>query len=163
MECLAHLLDKEGYLNLPPDSTIDNPLDMEMIKEQQDADNNLQCQATTYADRYVRKSVSSVDNVLCYVKPGDSPANWKIALPKSMLQPTIHWFHQITGHPDSKWLHMQISSRYYHCNLRCLIDTHKCNHCQRYKLEGKGYGHLPECEVHSLPFKKECAVDLIGP
>ena len=28
------------YLNLLPDSAIDNPLDMDAIKEQQDADNN---------------------------------------------------------------------------------------------------------------------------
>jgi hypothetical protein len=130
---------------LTPDSAIDNPLDMETIKEQQVAVNNLQCQATKYADRYVRKSVSSMDNVLCYVKPGDPPANWKIALPQSMLQPTIRWFRQITGHPGSKRLHIQISSRYYYCDLRCLIGTQKCDHCQCYKLEGKGYGHLPEC------------------
>jgi hypothetical protein len=32
-------------------SAIDNPLDMEMIKKQQDADNDLQRQATKYADR----------------------------------------------------------------------------------------------------------------
>jgi hypothetical protein len=97
MECIAHLPPEECYLNLPADSAVDNPLDMEMIK-QQDADNNLQRQATKYADQYVRKSVTAVDDVLCYVKPGDPPANWKIALPKSMLQPTIRWFHQITGH-----------------------------------------------------------------
>ncbi len=70
MECLLHLPDEECYLNLPPDSAVDNPLDMETIKEQQDADNNLLCQATKYADKYIRKSVSTVDNVLCYVKPG---------------------------------------------------------------------------------------------
>ena len=34
--------------------------------------------------------------------------------------------------------------------------------CQRFKLDGKGYGHLPEREICSMPFK-ECAVDLIGP
>ncbi len=118
---------------------------MEMIKEQKDADNDLQHQATKYADRYVRKSISSIDNILCYVKPGDPPVNWKIALPKPMLQPAIRWFHQITGHPGSKHLQMQICSRYYHRNLRRLIDIYKCNHCQCYKLEGKGYGHLPEC------------------
>jgi hypothetical protein len=117
MECMAYLPAEECYLNLPADSAVDNPLDMKMIKEQQDADNDLQRQAIKYPDRYVRKSVSSVDNVLCYVKPGDPLANWKIALPKSMLQPTIRWFHQITGHPGSKRLHMQISSRYYHRNL----------------------------------------------
>ena len=118
MECIAYQPAEECYLNLPANSAVNNPLDMETIKEQQDADDDLQRQATKYADRYVRKSVSSVDDVLCYIKPGDPRANWKIALPKSMLQPTIWWFHQITGHPGSNCPHMQISSRYYHHNLR---------------------------------------------
>jgi hypothetical protein len=89
MEYIAHLPPEECYLNLPADSAVDNSLDMEMIKEQQDADNDLQRHATKYPDRYVHKSVSAVDDVLCYVKPGDPPTNWKIALPKSMLQPTV--------------------------------------------------------------------------
>jgi hypothetical protein len=110
-ECFQHLPAEECYLNLPEDSAVDNPLDIDAIKEQQDADQELQHLATKYADRYIRKSVSAVDDVLCYVKPGDPPANWRIALPKSMLQPTIRWFHQITGHPGSKRLHMQISTR----------------------------------------------------
>ena len=159
---MAYLPTEECYLNLPGDSTVDNPLDMETIKEQQDADSDLQRQVTKYADRYIHKSISAVDNILCYVKPGDPPANWKIALPKSMLQPTIRWFHQITAHLGSKCLHMQISSRYYHRDLRRLIDTHKCDHCQRYKLEGKGYGHLPGRKICSMPFE-ECAVDSIEP
>jgi hypothetical protein len=161
MECMAYLPTEECYLNLPAYSAVDNPLDMEMIKELQDADNDLQCQATKYANRYVLKSISSVDNILCYVKPGDPLANWKIALPKSMLPPTIRWCHQITGHPSSKHLHMQISSRYYHHDLQRLINNYKCNHCQCY-IEGKGYGHLPEHKIHTMPFE-ECAVDLIGP
>jgi hypothetical protein len=33
---------------------------------------------------------------------------------------------------------------------------------QRNKLDGKGYGFLPEQEVHSSPFE-ECAMYLIGP
>jgi hypothetical protein len=60
MKCLAYLPGNECYLNLPADSAVDNPLDIEMIKEQQDADNNLQRQATKYADRYVRKSLGWV-------------------------------------------------------------------------------------------------------
>jgi hypothetical protein len=57
---------------------------------------------------------------------------------------------------------MQISNRYYHHDLRHLIDKHKCDHCQRYKLDDKGYEHLPWSKIPSLPFE-ECAVDLIGP
>ncbi len=58
MECFTHLPDEQCYLNLPQDSAINNPLDMEAIKEKQEADNELQHQATKYADRYIRKSVS---------------------------------------------------------------------------------------------------------
>ena len=47
---------------------------------------------------------------------------------------------------------MQISSRYYHSDLQHLIDKYKCDHCQHYKLEGKGYGHLPEHEIRSTRF-----------
>ena len=32
----------------------------------------------------------------------------------------------------------------------------------KYILDGKGYGFLPEQEVHSIPFE-ECVVDLIRP
>ncbi len=41
MECMAYLPTEECYLNLPSNSAVDNPLDMEMIKEQQDADDDL--------------------------------------------------------------------------------------------------------------------------
>ena len=78
-----------------------------------------------------------------------------------MLQLTIWWFHQITGHPGSKCLHAQISTHYYHHDLWCLIDNYHCDHCQRNKLDGKRYGHLPECKIRSIPFE-ECVVDLIG-
>ena len=46
--------------------------------------------------------------------------------------------------------------------MRKYIDPFNCDYCQRNKLEGRGYGLLPEREVRSIPFE-ECAVDLIGP
>ncbi len=42
-----------------------------------------------------------------------------------------------------------------------MVDNLNCDFCQRNKLDGKGYGSLPEREVCSIPFK-ECARDLIG-
>ena len=42
---------------------------------------------------------------------------------------------------------MQIYSPYYHRDLRSLIDRFHCEHCQRNKLSGKGYGLLPEREI----------------
>ncbi len=95
---------------------------------------------------------------------GDPPNNWKIPLPKSLLQPTFKCFHQVTGHPGRQRLFMQISSWYYHRDFWSLVDKFHCKHCQRNNLyrSGTGYGLLPEHELCSVPFK-ECAVDLIGP
>ncbi len=45
LQCFTYLPDKECYLNLPDDLITDNPLDMQNIKENQDADNALQQQA----------------------------------------------------------------------------------------------------------------------
>jgi len=101
-------------------------------------------------------------NVLCYTKPGDNPANWKVALPKELIGSTVKWYHQVTGHPGSKRLYEQIKQRYHHRDLRRYIDNFNCDYCQRNKLDGNGYGLLPEREVRSIPFE-ECAVDLIGP
>jgi hypothetical protein len=99
-----------------------NPLDMENIKEQQDTDTALLQHATKYADQYAHKRIGTIDDILCYIKLGDPPNNWKIALPKSLLQQTIKWFHQVTGHPGRKRLYMQISISWYnHRNIHLLV------------------------------------------
>jgi len=46
--------------------------------------------------------------------------------------------------------------------MRKHIDRFNCDYCKKNKLEGRGFGLLPEREVRSIPFE-ECAVDLIGP
>jgi hypothetical protein len=92
---------------------------------------------------------------LGYTKPGDNPSNWKIALVKELIRPTVKWYHQVTGHPGRKRLYEQIRQRYRNCDLRS-------GYCQRSKLGGKEYRLSPECEVQSIPLE-ECTVDLIGP
>jgi hypothetical protein len=80
-----HLCDSNAeycYLNLPEDVVEDNPLDFENIKEKQDEDNNLQQSLTKYPTWNSRKNINEVDDILCYTKPGDNAANWKIVLPK---------------------------------------------------------------------------------
>jgi hypothetical protein len=141
-ECFKCLFDEECYLNLPEDMVDTNPLDMENIKKQQDADDTLLQHATKCAEQYMRKRIGTIDDILCYTRSGDPPNNWKIALPKSLLQPTIKWFHQVTGHPGRKRLFMQISSWYYHRDIQSLVDKFHCKHCQRNKLSGTGYGLL---------------------
>ena len=150
------------YLNLPEDMVEDNPLDLENIKEKQDEDNDLSQSQLRHPTWYSRKNINDVHDILCYTKPGDNAANWKIALPKDLIRPTIMWYHQVTGHPGSKRLYQHLHQRYYHRDLRRLVDNFNCDYCQRNKLDGRGYGFLPEREVRSIPFE-ECAVDLIGP
>ncbi len=43
-----------------------------------------------------------------------------------------------------------------------MVDNLNCDFCQRNKLDGKGYGLLPERGFQLIPFE-ECAVDLAGP
>ncbi len=50
-ECFKCHPDKECHLNLPDDMVDTNPMDMENIKEQQDADDALLQYATKYADQ----------------------------------------------------------------------------------------------------------------
>jgi hypothetical protein len=141
-------------LNLPEDMVEDKPLDLEHIKEKQDEDNDLQQSLTKHPTWYSPKNINDVDNILCYTKPGDNAANWKIVLPKDLILPTIRWYHQVTGHPGSKRLYQHIHQRYYNHDLCRLVDNFKCNYCQRNKLDGKGYGFLPEPKVRSIPFEK---------
>ncbi len=59
VECFLNLPNEECYLNLS-DKTIDHPLDMENIKENQKADKELRKQAQQYPDCYTCKRVSAV-------------------------------------------------------------------------------------------------------
>jgi hypothetical protein len=43
-----------------------------------------------------------------------------------------------------------------------MVDNLNCDFCQRNKLDGKGYGFLPEHKIQSILFE-ECTVDIIGP
>jgi hypothetical protein len=135
---------------------------LENIKERQDGDDKLTQSTVRHPTRYSCKTINDVEDILCYTKPGDNAANRRIALPENLIVPTVKWYHQDTGHPGSKRLYRQLSQRYYHRDLRRIVDHLNCDFCQRYKLDGKGYGFLPEQEVHSITFE-ECDVDLLGP
>jgi hypothetical protein len=74
------------------------------------------------------------------------------------MVPSFRWYHQVTGHPGSKRLYHHIHQQHHNRDLPRLVDSFKCNYCQR----SNGFGFLPKQEVHSIPFE-ECATDLIGP
>ena len=103
VECFLNLPDEECYLYLP-DKIIDHPLDMENIKESQTTDKELQKQAQRYSDHYTCKCVSAVDDVLCYIKPGDledSPST-KVAETNHIMVPPHDrtFWQQVPVHAD---------------------------------------------------------------
>ena len=105
----------------------------------------------------------NVQDIICYVKDHNNPYEiWKIALADQMVQPTIKWFHEVMGHPGQSRLNETLRQRYHHHKLRYYIDRFKCEHCQKHKLPGKGYGLLPERELRIAPWE-EVAIDLVGP
>ena len=68
----------------------DNPLDLENIKEKQDEDDKLTQSSVKHPNWYSRKTINDVEDILCYTKPGDNAANWRIALPENLIVPTIN-------------------------------------------------------------------------
>ena len=152
------------FLNLPElNIPTENPLNMTWIKEQQQTDAALLAHAEKYSEHYIMKMLDDDVEVLCYVKPGDDPARqWKIALSQGMIQPTIRWFHQVLGHPGSKRTRLTLKARYYHPEIHRHVDEFNCDACQRHKLDGRGFGLLPEQSITEVPWQ-DVAIDLIGP
>ena len=72
------------------------------------------------------------------------------------------YFHQVLGHPSKNHLRAAIQIRYHHYDLRRSCSNFSYNACQRYKLDGKGCGLLPERDMIAMPFNK-VEVDLVGP
>jgi len=132
------------------------------IREKQQEDQKLLALLEKYPDNYYYEDLDDyVDGIICYKKDRDSD-DWKIALPEAMVPEVVKWFHQVLGHPGQTRLRETLQQRYHHPKMRGQIDSFKCEHCQRYKLSGRGYGLLPERQVRIAPWE-EVAIDLIGP
>ena len=103
----------------------------------------------------------------CYHKvwrenEGDKEGKWKIALPTTLLQPTVRWYHQVLGHCGSRRLYDTICRRFFVPGLKKVCKELQCAHCQKKKLLGPGYGLLPPRFAQLMPWN-EVSVDLIGP
>ena len=154
----------ECFLSLPVmASPGNNPLNYKFIRDQQQACQALATARQRHPHDYNVKELNDNVHIICHVKPGTDPnVNWKIALPNSMLNEAISWFHTVPCHPGQKRLNEAMQTRYYHPDMRRMINNLRCEVCSKNKLSGPGYGLLPEREVRGQPFE-EIAVNLIGP
>ena len=77
IDCLSCLAGEDCYLNIPSNMEDKYPLDMDVIKEQQLLDKALQPSMLKYADCYTMKCIGAVNDIVCYVKPGDNRSKGK--------------------------------------------------------------------------------------
>jgi hypothetical protein len=113
----------ECYLNLPESDRPDqNPLNYAHIREQQQQDDKLLALQVKYPENYVYMDLDDdINDIFCY-KKDLTKADWKVALPESMLADTVQWFDQVMGHPGDRRLRDMLNQRYHHPKLRYHID-----------------------------------------
>ena len=77
-----------------------------------------------FPNNYIYKCLDDdVEDIIFYVKDHEDPTTqWKIASPESVLEETVHWFHQVMGHPGQTRLRNTLN--YRHHLLRQTIDKH---------------------------------------
>ncbi len=104
----------ECYLNLPAISHPErNPLNYAHIREQQQQDAKLLALQAQHPDNYVTLQLDpDVNEIICY-KKDPTQDNWKLALPDSMVEDTVKWFHQVMGHPGEKRLTELLRQQYH--------------------------------------------------
>ncbi len=123
-DCFLTLPEEECYLNLPDDSAVDSPLDMQTTITKQKEDPELIARVKKHENLYFKRKLDDHE-IICYSKDkGQRQTNWRIALPRSMIKSTVQWYHTVTGHPGSKKLRMTIEQRYHHPNMRRYIDDY---------------------------------------
>ena len=165
-ECLKHLPEMDTYfetmdslLNLP--SSDNNPLSYLWLKDTQDEDHELIDRCKEDKSRYHLRKFDEVELVCFTESEKDEDTDWKICLTDEAVDHAIAWFHQIFNHPGQQRL-FQGMHRYYHPALRKKIEAFTCDACQRYKVDGRGFGHLPARDVRAAPWE-QVDTDLIGP
>ena len=157
----------ECFLNFPS-VTLGQPfaLDYHVLQTAQEADQRLQALVQTDPNKYMRIAMSDARQqpvqLICYVEHPNAP--WKICIPDAMLSALVRWYHTVLNHVGVSRIAKMIGLHFYHANLKSACETviAPCDACQRYKLQGRGYGELPSREAGVAPWR-DVAVDLIGP
>ena len=90
--------------------------------------------------------------------------DWKIALPSTLIVPTLRWYHLVLGHCGSRRLYDTVRRRFHAPGLKRISEetVHGCKDCQTNKQIGAGYGTLPPKHASLVPWN-QVDVDLIGP
>ena len=128
------------FVNLPPGEDIPLVVDYQAIKEAQQGDAQLQSLAHDHPDRFATQLLAPETRVMCYLTSPNKP--WQVYLPASLLHSTVSWYHSALGHIGQSRLYDTMQVHLYNPNLRNKIEdiVAKCEQCQKYKANLRGYG-----------------------
>ena len=78
---------------------------------------------------------------------------WRIVIPKSMIDTVVRWYHLVLGHPGRQRLYDTIRLRFFYPGLSTVCDQYRCpDDCDMIKNQGRQYGHLAAREVNIAPW-----------
>ena len=82
------------------------------------------------------------EELMCYTEDGkDKGVDWKICLSDTAIHNAVKFYYILLNHPGKQRL----------LKLRKIIDNFHCDACQKYKVDGRGFGHLPARDVRIAP------------
>lgn len=139
-----------------------NPITTQNIQTHQFEDLDLNGRRETSPHNYPIKTIQGRPLICFKNDPASPKGNWKIAIPQTLLEPIIQWYHLILGHCGCNQLYKTIRMNFAAPYLYQRCSNYKCNHCQRNKILSPGYGLLPPRHAPLMSWS-EVSVDLIGP
>ena len=146
-----------------PQAPLHQPFDPTVIRNHQQNDHNLLHRHQARPDLYFYRQIGSTDVLCCQIGRPDGP--WQIALPDTMLDNLVNWYHLSHAHvegPDR--LFRTISTHFFHPDLASTVRRHvtSCVTYQQMKTGQRQYGQLAPRQAPLLPWN-EVHVDSIGP
>lgn len=133
------------------------PLEFGSLSREQETDEDIQ-QKLQSGD-YVRTTYG--DNEIATKVINGVP---RIVVPTDLREATIRWYHSILGHAGQDRMYKTLSRVLYIPGIKDIIKSfvESCDHCQRFKNNGQGYGFLPLRDDLPAPFHT-IALDHVGP
>lgn len=154
------LIEVYAINELDPDTNVDFPLAMTIIKAEQDKDEKIQSMLTQ--EKYNRHFAT-----LTFGQTTVHTLDGKILVPTSLQSRVIDWYHTNLRHPGVTRTANSIAQIFGWRGMRTQVEEHvkSCDECQRHKIVGKpSYGKLPLVPAlrDKKPFEK-VHVDCAGP
>jgi hypothetical protein len=152
----------EAFLNYPTLQEMVNPITMQNIQQHQFEDEGLNARRQQAPEHFPIKEIEG-RQVICFRRdPNSAPGEWKIAMPTTLVDPIMQWYHKVLGHCGVNRLYDGVRAHFYFPSLKDRCAQLKCAVCQMNKAIGIGFGELPPRIAPLLPWN-EVAIDLIGP